>query len=166
MATFRGFTGIITDISNFWTGSEETTGCTQFVSVQAVDGNIVNFVVTPCTYFVGNAMVSVGDRVTGFYDADLPVPLIYPPQYRAAVMSVETQEYNVKVDFFNNQFISSDGMLRLNITPETPVLLENGQLFIGSPANRNLIVVYGSATRSIPAITNPYEVIVICRQSC
>lgn len=166
MATYRGFSGTIADISNTWTGNEETAGCSQFVSVQAEDGNIVNFVVTPCTYFVGNAMVAVGDRVTGFYDMDLPVPFIYPPQYRAAVMSMDTPDYNVKVDFFDNQLVSRDGMLRLNLTSDTPVLLENGQLFIGSPANRNLIVVYGPTTRSIPAITTPYQIIVICRQNC
>jgi len=58
-------------------------------------------------------------------------------------MGKETTGQNVKVDFFNRQLISSDGMLKLNLAPGTPILLENGQRFIKSSANSNLIVVYG-----------------------
>jgi hypothetical protein len=107
-------------------------------------------------------MVNIGDRITGFYDAGAPVPLIFPPQYRALVMSRISPNQTIKVDHFNNQLVSSDGMLRLNITPWTRIVLENGQRFIGSPANRNLIVVYGLATHSIPSLTTPDTVIVMC----
>ena len=100
--------------------------------------------------------------VTGFYDADAPVPLIFPPQYRAIVMTIDSPYQSVKVDFFNRQLESSDGSLKLNISPSTQILLENGQLFNRNPANRNLIVVYGATTRSIPAQTTPYQIIVMC----
>lgn len=125
-------------------------------------GRQVNFVIDPRTYFVDQAMVGIGDLVTGYFDADAPVPMIYPPQYRALVMVKETQGQNVKVDFFNSQLISSDGMLKLNLSPGTAILLENGQRFTKSPANRNLIVVYGPSTFSIPAQTTPYRIIVLC----
>lgn len=125
-------------------------------------GRQVNFVIEPRTYFVDQAMVGIGDQVTGYYDADAPVPMIYPPQYRALVMVKETGSQMVKVDFFNSQLISSDGMLKLNLSPGIPILLENGQMFTKSPANRNLIVVYGPATFSIPAQTTPYRIIVLC----
>lgn len=162
MATFKGITGTVTGIENFWTGNEATTGCFQIITVQGRDGNIVNFIISPDTYFVEQRIVSVGDMVTGFYDSDLPVPLIYPPQYKAFVMVYVLLSENVKVDFFDNQLISKDGMLKLNIGPYTSILLENGQPFIGNPANRNLIVIYGASTRSIPALTSPYKVIVMC----
>ena len=68
----------------------------------------------------------------------------------------------MKVSFFNSQLLSSDGSLRLNIAPSTQILLENGQLFNRNPANRNLIVVYGATTRSIPAQTTPSQIIVMC----
>jgi hypothetical protein len=162
MANFQSFFGIITMISDFWTGSEQTTGCYKLMSVENTSGNMVNFVVTPDTYFVDYVTVAIGDMVIGFYDANLPVPLIYPPQYQAIVMASASQYQNVKVDYFNTDLISSDGTLKLNISPTTQILLENGQSFTGNPTNRNLIVVYGATTRSIPAQTTPYEIIVMC----
>lgn len=144
------------------TPSGENEGCYRLMSVIDGTGRQVNFVVEPKTYFVDQAMVGVGDQVTGYYDADAPVPLIYPPQYRALVMVKETPGQNVKVDFFNRQLISSDGMLKLNLSPGIPILLENGQRFTKSIANRNLIVVYGPSTFSIPAQTTPYRIIVLC----
>ena len=163
MATFLSFLGTITRIDDFFTGSEEPSGCYKLISVQNRDGSMVNFVVTPTTYFVDHIMVAVGESVIGFYDANSPVPLIFPPQYQAVVMAKATVGQNVKVDYFNSQLISSDGMLKINITPFTQILLENGQVFTKNPANRNLIVVYGPTTRSIPAQTTPYKIIVMCR---
>lgn len=50
------------------------------MTVQQRDGSIVNFVVTPTTYFVDHTMVKIGDPIVVFYDALAPVPLIFPPQ--------------------------------------------------------------------------------------
>lgn len=164
MAIFQPFSGILTSIDDFWTGAEENTGCYKLVSVQSRDGNIVNFVVEPDTYFVNHVMIKIGDFVTGFYDTTVFVPLIYPPQYRAVVMAKDTPYQNVKVDLFNEELISSDGTLKLNLSPYTQVILQNDQLFTGDLQNRNLIVVYGPATRSIPAQTTPYKIIVMCQE--
>ena len=162
MANFQAFTGIVTLIEDFWTGDSGETGCYKLISVEDSTGSLVNFVVTPATYFVDRAILAVGDMVTGFYDADAPVPLIFPPQYRAVVMAKVTPYQNVKVDYFDEELVSSDGMLKLNIAPSTQIMLENGQCFTGSLANRYLIVVYGPTTRSIPAQTTPYQIIVLC----
>lgn len=149
-------------ISDFWTGSDQPTGCYKLMSVEDSNGSIVNFVVTPDTYFVNHVMMTIGSMVIGFYDANLPVPMIFPPQYQATVMAKASQYENVKVDYFNADLVSSDGRLKLNIFPNTPMLLENGQQFTGNPTERNLIVVYGATTRSIPAQTTPYYIIVMC----
>lgn len=160
---YQPFSGTVTMINDFAiTPSGENEGCYKLMSVNDGSGRQVNFVVEPKTYFVDQAMVGVGDRVTGYYDADAPVPLIYPPQYRTLVMVKEKRGQNVKVDFFNSQLVSSDGMLKLNLSPGTQLLLENGQRFTKSPANRNLIVIYGPSTFSIPAQTTPYRIIVLC----
>jgi hypothetical protein len=164
MAAFLSFFGTITMIDDFWTGIEEPSGCFKIMSVQNRDGSIVNFVVSPATYFVDHITAAAGDHVIGFYDANAAVPLIFPPQFRAIVMAKVTRGQNVKVDYFNSQLISSDGMLKINIAPFTQILLENGQAFTRNPANRNLIVVYGAATMSIPAQTTPYRIIVMCQQ--
>jgi hypothetical protein len=106
--------------------------------------------------------MALGDMVTGFYDANAAVPLIFPPQFRAIVMAKDELYQNVKVDYFNDQLVSSDNSLKLNIAPWTQIVLENGQYFTRNPANRNLIVIYGATTRSIPAQTSPYKIIVMC----
>ena len=163
MINFQSFNGIIRMISDFPIGqSEVNAGCYKLISVDDGYGNVVNFVISPTTYFVDHVMVKVGDRVTGYYDANAPVPLIYPPQYQALVMVKDNPHQNVKVDYFNSQLISSDGTLKLTISPNTLLLLENGQAFTGNLANRNLIVIYGASTRSIPAQTTAYKIIVMC----
>ncbi|KAA0955936.1 hypothetical protein FQ087_15280 [Sporosarcina sp. ANT_H38] len=162
MVNFQPFSGVVTMIDNFSIGQNNVVGCYKLISVDGGYGRLVNFVVAPTTYFVDHVMVSVGDRVTGFYDANAPVPLIFPPQFRAIVMAKDTPNQNVKVDHFNGNLESSDGTLRLNISPHTQILLENGQAFNGSVANRDLIVLYGATTRSIPAQTTPHKIIVMC----
>jgi len=153
----------VTSIDEFFIGANgEGAGCYTLASVANGDGGTVNFVVSPDTYFVDQAMVAVGDQVTGYYDGNAPVPLIYPPQYRALIMVKESPYQQVKVDFFNNQLVSSDGQLKLNLSPYTSITLKNGQVFSHSIENRNLIVIYGPTTRSIPAQTTPFRIIVWC----
>ncbi|MGG3451014.1 hypothetical protein [Domibacillus aminovorans] len=163
MINFTSFHGTVTMISDFMIGlNGEGEGCYKLISVDNGHGALVNFVVSPTTYFVDHVIVAVGDRVTGYYDANAPVPLIFPPQYRALVMAKDNPYQNVKIDYFNSQLESSDGQLRLNISSYTQLLLTNGQPFTSNPANRNLIVIYGPTTKSIPAQTTPYKIIVWC----
>ena len=163
MVNFKSFHGVVTQIDDFSIGQNgEKEGCYKLMTVEDSTQGIVNFVVSPSTYFVNQEIVTPGDRVTGYYDGNAPVPLIYPPQYRALVVVKENNNQNVKVDFFNNQLVSSDGQLQLNVSPYTLILLKNGQPFSKSLANRNLIVIYGPTTRSIPAQTTPYKIIVWC----
>ncbi|MGK0467743.1 hypothetical protein [Clostridium sp.] len=163
MKKFQSFHGMITMINDFViSGNGEGSGCYKLMSVDDGYGTLVNFVVTPTTYFVDHVMVTPGNMVTGFYDANTAVPMIFPPQFRAIVMSRDTPYRNVKVDYFNRQFVSSDNSLKLNITTITQIVLENGQAFNNNPENRNLIVVYGATTKSIPAQTTPYKIIVMC----
>ena len=161
MTNFYSFRGTVTMINDFFT-NQNSEGCYKLISVDNGLGTSVNFVVSPRTYFVDHVMVSVGDQVTGYYDGNAPALLIYPPQYQAIVMVKNDPYQNVKVDYFNSELESSDGQLRLNISPYTQIVLTNGQLFSRSPANRDLIVIYGPVTASIPAQTTPYRIIVLC----
>jgi hypothetical protein len=163
MINFKSFNGFVMMIDDFWINETgEGMGCYKLMTVEDRYGAVVNFVVTPATYFVDHVMVRVGDKVTGFYDANAPVPLIFPPRFQAIVMSRDTQYRNVKVDYFDSNLVSSDNTLRLNISPYTHIVLQNDQAFSRTPANRNLIVVYGATTKSIPAQTTPYKIIVMC----
>lgn len=163
MVRFFSFHGTVTMISEFYIGANgEGEGCYTLMTVENEAGEVVNFVVSPTTYFVDHEIVAIGDHVTGYYDGNAPVPLIYPPQYQALVVVRENPYRNVKVDYFNNQLVSSDGQLRLNISPYTQTLLPNGQPYSRNPSNKNLIVIYGAATKSIPAQTSPFKIIVWC----
>lgn len=162
MNRFQSFSGIVTMISDFPGGTMNDAGCYKLMAVDGGQGQFVHFVVEPTTYVVNHRMIRIGDRITGFYDVNAPVPLIYPPQYRAVVVAVDSPDNHVKVDYFNEQLESSDGQLQLHIDPQTVVLLENGQAFSGNLNHRNLIVVYGATTKSIPAQTTPSQIIVLC----
>ncbi|WP_409304928.1 hypothetical protein [Peribacillus sp. SCS-155] len=163
MTNFYSFHGTVTMINDFITGQNgEKEGCYKLITVENGLGTVVNFVVSPTTYVVDHVIVAAGDRITGYYNGDAPVPLIYPPQYQALVMVKESSYQNVKVDYFNSQLESKDGRLRLNISSYTQIVLTNGQPFSRKPANRDLIVIYGPSTKSIPAQTTPYRIIVLC----
>lgn len=162
MIRFGSFSGVVREISDFLTRSDDASGCYKLFTVQNRDGSVVNFVVSPYTYFVEHAMVTEGDIITGYYDMDAPVPLIYPAQYRAIVIVKNMRNFNVKVDYFDNRLLSSDGTLRLNLSLQTEIVLTNGQAFFNNPANHNLIVIYGPSTRSIPAQTTPFKIVVLC----
>ncbi|MEJ9281915.1 MULTISPECIES: hypothetical protein [Ureibacillus] len=163
MTNFYSFSGTVTAISDFFTSqSGEIEGCNKLFTVENDDGLIVHFIVSPSTYFIDQETVKIGDKVTGYYDGDLPAILIYPPRYQTIVMVKEYPNRNVKVSYFNHQLLSSDGQLQLHLTPSTPILLTNGQFFSKYPGNRDLVVIYGPTTRSIPAQTTPYRIIVLC----
>lgn len=164
MINFMSFSGHVAAINDLASQENHNAGCNKLMTVRDSSGSIVNFVVSPDTYFVDQEMIKTGDFIAAYYNGDAPAILIYPPQYPALIVVKYKQNQNVKVDFFNRQLVSSDGQLKLNLAPNTPVLLKNGQPFGGRPANRNLIVTYGSSTRSIPAQTTPSKIIVWCEQ--
>lgn len=150
-------------ISMFFIGqNSEGEGCYKLMTVENELGKTVNFVISPTTYFVNPLVVSIGDKITGYYDGNAPVPLIYPPQYRALVVVKHIPPQSVKIDYFDSQLKSKDGLLQLNISPYTQIVVRNDQPFSGTLTNRNLIVIYGPATKSIPAKTIPYKIIVWC----
>lgn len=162
MIKFNSFHGTVTTINDLVGQQGKSDGCNKIITVKNSLGAIVNFMVSPSTYFVEHAVVAVGDHVTGYYDGNAPTLLIYPPQYPAIIMVKEGPYFNVKVDYFDSQLLSSDGKLQLNISPNTRLKLTNDQSFSRKPVNRNLIVIYGPATKSIPALTTPYSIIVWC----
>ncbi|ERI93340.1 hypothetical protein HMPREF1982_01764 [Clostridiales bacterium oral taxon 876 str. F0540] len=160
---FAAVTGIVTRIEDFnQSPNDASSGCYKLMSIESKDKGPVNFVISPETYFVDYEVIEEGDTVTGFYDANAPAILIYPPQYPAIVVAKDTEYQNVAVDYFDDQLVSSNGSLKLNLAPSTEIILKNNQPFNRYPGNRNLIVIYGPSTKSIPAQTTPYKVIVMC----
>lgn len=77
MVNFKSFRGVVTQIEDFSIGQNgEREGCYKLMTVVDDTGGIVNFVISPSTYFVNQEIVTLRDRITGYYDGDALVPLI------------------------------------------------------------------------------------------
>lgn len=154
--------GVVTQIQDVQNGNGRRSGCTKLVTVEETDGNIVNFVVSPSTVIIDQVTLYETMQVVMFYDPMAPMPLIYPPQYRAVAAGENVPGVSVMAGFFNRSLLSADQSLRLNLAPDTVLVTSNNQTFTGNPGGRDLIVIYEETTRSIPAQTTPVKVIVLC----
>lgn len=165
MAAFEAYTGIATAIDNFWTDTQGPSGCLKIMTIETREAGTINFIVEPSTYFVNGVVIRIGDKITGFYDPNIPVPMIFPPQYRALVITRYSRIQNVIVDYFNHKLISSDGAFQLSISSSTRLSLPNRQPFTSSLENRNLVVIFGNAPYYFPSVPKrilPWQVIVLC----
>ncbi|MCR2805495.1 copper amine oxidase N-terminal domain-containing protein [Paenibacillus soyae] len=134
----------------------------QLVTVKTADGATTHLVVSEQTYLLDE--LKVGAEIIGFYDANLPVIMIYPPQYSAVAIAEVDNGRNVKVDQFDENLISADGTLKLNVADATEIIHTDGTAYDGELAGQDLIVVYGPSTRSIPAQTTPEQIVVLPEQ--
>lgn len=136
--------------------------CSMTVSLIS-DSDIVNVVVSGDTAVVDNVRLRPGMRIAAFYDSNLPTPAVYPPRYRAELVTTLRRGQQVMLDYFDDGLMSADGTLKLNIGPMTNVMTLNGQQYTCTPENTELLVYYTAATFSIPAQTTPQRVIVMCQ---
>lgn len=153
---FNCFTGKVIEIKDI-----EGIDGAKFISVENEEGMPANIIVADDTYIVGNEKINVGSIITGYYKANAPMIMIYPPQYKAEVVVVGEQEENIKIDLFDEDLVSADNFLKLNIVEDTKVVSQDGKIFEGDLFNRKLVVIYDVSTRSIPAQTNPKNIIVL-----
>lgn len=143
--------------------NEEKKNCydSYLLTIQDSNNEIVNFVISNTTYMVDCSPLEVGANVIGYYDSTAPMPLIYPPQYRIEVLAYDLPGRMVKADFFNCFLVSDDNALQLSITNNTYIVDTNGTPYCDNISNKYMVVLYSSATKSIPAKTQPNVVIVL-----
>ncbi|WMC93140.1 hypothetical protein [Kineothrix sp. MB12-C1] len=153
---YTGITGIIERITPM-----NSQCCNQIISLRSQNGT-VNFVLSPGTYVTDNTLLRTRMRITAFYDANLPVPLIYPPQYQAAFIGRTEPGENIMIDYFDTNLVSANNSLRLAVDPSTRVSTANGQQFTCDLGNHLLMVYYSFITRSAPSQTTPERIIVFC----
>lgn len=106
--SYRKITGVIRAIV---TGD---SCCSQVISIMT-DNGIVNFNVSMNTIIVDNIRLRRGMRVAAYYDANLPVPAIFPPQYQAQLITALRQNQEVMLNFFDEDMLAEDDSLQLNI---------------------------------------------------
>jgi hypothetical protein len=153
---FGSFTGKVKTVTDF-----EGVEGSKFVLVESSDGSEANIIISKDTYILNNAAIAVGSVITGYFDANAPMIMIYPAQYNAEVVVADNKDQCIKVDIFDKDLLSSDQFLKLNISDATEIILQDGTAFKGELANRKLVVTYGASTKSIPAQTTPDKIIVL-----
>jgi len=156
---FNCIKGTVKEISDY----KDIEGA-EFINIESEDGQTANIIVDDDTYVERESEIKEGSDITAFYDANKPVIMIYPPQYMAEVVVVDSENQDVKVDLFNKELISSDNMLKLNITDETEIISKDGTKFDGELADKKLAIFYGVSTKSIPAQTSPDKVVVLSQE--
>ena len=115
--------------------------CSSLVTLQTSEGT-VTVVVSSDTYVISEVRLRRGMTVAAFYDAQVPVPLIYPPQYRAVILGRKQPNETITVDYFDETLTNDDNTLKLNVSPATDIVGSNGQPFRCSLVDRLLIVYY------------------------
>lgn len=148
--------GIVQNIRQFGSSC-----CEQQVTLRSNQG-IHNFIISPDTYVIDELRLRPGMTVTAFYDASLPVPLIFPPRYQAVIIGRRNPRETIFAGYFDDSLTAENNALRLNIDRSTTVVTSNGQLFTCRPGDHLLVVYYTASTRSIPPQTTPRKVIVVC----
>lgn len=161
-STFGSVRGTIVELVPSRQGNWRINPCTIYATLEDSEGNTTVFIITPQTYVVDDTTLSVGMLCTFWYRADIPLPLIYPPQYQAVAAAQVKEEGYVDVSFYNAALVNEEQTLRLNLDGSVDVRTTNNQYFQGSPANHNLVVKYSATTRSIPAQTTPDKIVVLC----
>lgn len=163
MANLRSFRGRVINIRNFNTNSRRPSDCNLIISILGTNNCVGNFIATPNTYFVNHEMIHVGDFVICFYEpCNNRRQQQSPHIYQASVIAIETRDENIILDYFNRNLVNQRKNLQLILTPNTLVVLTNGQKFRGSLGNHYLIVLYYGIVRERFTQIQPTEIIVLC----
>lgn len=157
--------GIITAIEYQGDGAFGGSDCTLLLTVQSEDQGLVHILLPPGAYVLNLHPFQVGDRATFFYSLGAPMPLVFPPRYRAVAAAYTPQGVTAVLDVFDGRLLNSEGTLLLKPSWATPVTLPNGQIFMGNPGNRLILATYSATTRSFPAQTVPEQMVVFCCSS-
>ncbi|WP_461811518.1 hypothetical protein [Faecalimonas sp.] len=135
--------------------------CSQMVTMQNAEG-VFDFIISSETYVIDMVRLRLGMQVSVFYDANLPVPLIYPPQYQAVIIGRNLPNEKIYVGYFDKNLIAMNEQLKLTISRGTEIISSNGQPYLCPVGENILIVYYTITTRSIPPQTTPRKIIVMC----
>ncbi|SMP55427.1 copper amine oxidase N-terminal domain-containing protein [Anoxynatronum buryatiense] len=119
------------------------------------------FTITADTFLFSDEAPEPGDTVTGFYDLNAPMILIYPPQYPIVALAVNPGDTHLFVGEFGSDLVDATETLMLVITEDTRVETPDGQPFAEPLTGHTLAVEYSTSTRSIPAQTRPQRVVVL-----
>ena len=113
--------------------------------------------------FIEANSFKAGQEITAYYPGNTPMALSMPPQLTPKVIVANSKEYSgsIHVDRFNDDLVSTDGFLKIKLNSEVKIINQDGKETSEDLRNKDLVVFYGAATRSIPAQTTPDKIIVL-----
>ena len=162
MSRYASISGIVTALATQPADQAAYSPCALTLTVRDFYSNQNTVILEPTTYVLNQAPIRQGDMIIVFYDTQMPMPLIYPPRYRAIAVVKPAYAQSAYLDVFDKDQLSSDGMLKLELSGLTETRTQNGQIYEGTLTDRLLLVLFGSATRSIPAQTTAESITVFC----
>jgi len=149
---FAGLSGTVTgtrSVSSFSNGEEsvdENKVMVEIVLAGTEGEGKANLIVDENTVLMLESEIAEGMEVTAFYDATLPMTMIYPPQYRAVAMASGN---GILVDRFDERFTGKSSSAILDIPEGIEITLQDGTAFdVGKSglANRALVVAHNGIT--------------------
>lgn len=156
--TYQMVTGTVLSVED-----RENDCCTKLVRIRDKRQEI-HLVVSGHTVVIQNIMLRPGMRIAAFYDGNLPVPTIYPPVYQAELVTMLWRNQSVKLGYFDAELLAGDRSLQLNLDRQVKITTVNGQRYECSPGNAELLVYYTYTTMSLPPMTTPQKIIVMCQK--
>lgn len=106
--------------------------------------------------------LSVNYQIYIYMYENSPMMMSEPPQYTPLFLIVAQNEDELfqKIDFFDEDLVSSDNQLKINLESRV-ISLSHHDLVKDLLVNKQLLVFYHKSTRSIPAIAYPLKVIIL-----
>ncbi len=108
--------------------------------------------------------IKTGDHITYYVNGDAPAKLLSPDHYYPEVIVVEKENSDSfrKLAVFDEELISDDNELKLNMNPDVPYyskIREYSKALETNFPSGKALVFYDITTRSIPAQTTPLAVV-------
>ena len=111
---------------------------------------VVHFNITDDIAYIDE--IEEGDLVKVYYNGNLPVIAIYPPQYTAVAVVKVDDGINVKLDKFDEELLSLDKQLRISV----PEGFTKEEL-----VNKYLLIKYDIVRESMPLQTTPFLIKIV-----
>ncbi len=103
-----------------------------------------------------------GTKVDAYYDKNKPMILIYPPRITPDIIVAHGKKGSlVKVSKFNEDFVSLDSELHLQITDQTKLMDEKGKKIKQKDLKGKELIVFYSAPKGEQKLITPSKIIAI-----
>ena len=135
--SFASLSGLITE-------KYEIDDDTYAILIETEEGGMTTFIVDHLTAQLFDGDLETGMSITGFFDTNLPTPMIYPPQHHARVI-ISDSPYAVYVDSFGEGFNAKSNPKQFEARPETGIVFQDGTEFTGELSeiyNRTMAVFF------------------------